>query len=173
MLSGISRHKQLVVYGHSNDYHFYLLNSYYIFSCRNRDVNPLPLAMSFGGDGPDLGPKGLVGLTNLGNTCYLNAALQCLLNNPALTEFFLTCPALVVKSDKAAPMARAFRKLVDDVQNQTDSDHVAPISVLYALKHAHSMFRGFQQHDSQVGIGKDKSYLNRADCSALRCNLHF
>ncbi|XP_069760273.1 ubiquitin carboxyl-terminal hydrolase 15-like isoform X2 [Narcine bancroftii] len=33
---------------------------------------------------------GLCGLSNLGNTCFMNSAVQCLSNTPALTEYFLS-----------------------------------------------------------------------------------
>jgi hypothetical protein len=33
--------------------------------------------------------NGLVGLCNLGNTCYINAAVQCLSHTPLLTDYFI------------------------------------------------------------------------------------
>ena len=48
-------------------------------------------------------------------------------------------------------MSRSFKKLVDDIWGPRgdDSPYVAPANVLYAVKTAYPMFRGFHQHDSQ------------------------
>ena len=39
--------------------------------------------------------RGESGLVNLGNSCYMNAAVQCLLHCPSLAQYFLKVSPLV------------------------------------------------------------------------------
>lgn len=89
--------------------------------------------------------RGLVGLQNLGNTCYMNGALQALSNCQQLTRFVLDCPGLV----KENGLSRSYSELIKEIWNSKNPQYAVPASIIRNIKCIYPAFRGCTQQDTQ------------------------
>lgn len=89
--------------------------------------------------------KGVVGIRNIGNTCYMNSVLQCLSNTKTLTDY-----VLADSNNTDGKLIRVYRDLLSRIWTGSDFNHpVDTTAFKSAFQRLSPRFAGYEQQDSQ------------------------
>jgi len=91
----------------------------------------------------------LVGLNNIGATCYMNATLQCLSNTTKLTEYFLKT-FKYESNNKNKIMSNEYYNVIKNLWNRDNNNKsFSPNSFKEKLSQENPLFQGIQANDSK------------------------
>lgn len=145
-------------------------------------TSPVPSGPMTRGRAQKVGkPQGAVGLSNLGNTCYMNSALQCVRSVEELTKYFLS-GACNNEFNTDNPLgnngevAKAYQNLLLEIYRDNAPNSVTPRNFKNIIGRYAPSFSGYGQQDSQEFLGflldglqedlsrvKKKPYIEKPD----------
>jgi len=94
-------------------------------------------------------PRGLCGLTNIGNTCYMNSALQALSNCPQLASYFLSGNSYQPTDQQKPSVSKCYKELLLSMWSKKRPKYITPSNLMRAVRIHNPTFRGYAQQDTQ------------------------